>query len=57
MRDVVIGGDAAGWWMVVVVKKKERKFVHDVHVSFRQTPLTRHSVKESGRFVIYYVKF
>ena len=32
-------------------------FVYDVYVSFRQTALTRLSVKESGRFVIYYVKF
>ena len=39
------GGDAAGWWMVVVVKKKKSLFVHNVHVSFRQTPLTQHSIK------------
>ena len=32
-------------------------FVYDTLVSFRQTPLTQLSVKESGRFVIYYVKF
>ena len=45
LQDVVIGGDAAGWWMVVVVKKKQSLFVHDVQVSFRQTPLTRLSIK------------
>ena len=45
LRDVVIGGDAAGWWMVVVVKNKKSLFVHDVHVSFRQMPLTQHSIK------------
>ena len=46
LQDVVIGGDATGWWMVVVVvKKKKSLFVHDVHVSFRQTPLTWHSIK------------
>ena len=44
--------------MVVVEKEAcSRLFVHDVLVSFRQTPLTRLSIKESGRFVIYYVKF
>ena len=43
---------------MVVVEKKACSclFVHDV-LSFRQMPLTRLSIKESGRFVIYYVKF
>ena len=43
---------------MVVVEKKACSclFVHDV-LSFRQTPPTRLSIKESGRFVIYYVKF
>ena len=57
MRDVVISGDAAGWWMVVVVKKKKSLFVHDVHVSFQQMPLTRHSIKRMVAYMIYYVKF
>ena len=45
LRDMVIGGDAAGWWMMVVVEKTKGLFVHDVHMSFRQTPLTRLSIK------------
>ena len=45
LRDVVIGGDAAGWWMMVVVEKTKSLFVYDVHMRFRQTPLTRLSIK------------
>ena len=43
--EVVIGRDAAGWWMMVVVEKTKGWFVHDVHMSFRQTPLTWLSIK------------
>ena len=45
LREVVIGGDAAGWWMMVVVEKTKNLFVHDVHMSFRQTLLTQLSIK------------
>ena len=45
LQDVVISGDVAGWWMMVVVEKTKSLFVHDVHMSFRQTPLTRLSIK------------
>ena len=45
LREVVMGGDAAGWWMMVVVEKTKSLFVYDVHMSFRQTPLTWLSIK------------
>ena len=43
--EVVIGRGAAGWWMMVVVEKTKSLFVHDVHMSFQQTPLMRLSIK------------
>ena len=55
LRDMVIGGDVAGWWMMVVVEKTKSLFVHDVHMSFRQTPLMRLSIKRRwslGHYII-----